>query len=73
MTFPNKRKKEKIIIEVEDTVKAIKHNKNGEYAQLRNDLGKIGGDCLDLALSMPFLPKALKNKKPPYYFLIQVV
>ncbi len=45
------------------TVKAIKHNKNGEYAQLRNDLGKIGGDCLDLALSMPFLPKALKNIK----------
>lgn len=43
------------------TAKAIKHNKNGEYSNLRNDLQKIGGDSLDLALSLPFIPKAFKT------------
>ena len=43
------------------TTKAIKHNKNGEYNNLRNDLQKIGGDSLDLALSLPFIPKAFKT------------
>lgn len=48
---------------VAHTTKAIKHNKNGEYNELRNDLEKIGGDTLDLALSLPFVPKALKTIK----------
>lgn len=43
------------------STKAIKHNKNGEYNELRNDLQKIGGDGLDLALSLPFVPKAFKT------------
>ena len=45
------------------TAKAIKHNNNGEYNELRKDLEKIGGDGLDLALSLPFAPKALKTLK----------
>lgn len=45
------------------TAKAIKHNNNGEYNELRKDLEKIGGDGLDLALSLPFVPKAIKTIK----------
>ena len=45
------------------TAKAIKHAKNNENDELRKDLSKIGGDCLDLALSLPFAPKALKQVK----------
>lgn len=43
------------------TGQAIKHNGNGEYNKVREDLQKIGGDGLDLALSLPFVPKALKQ------------
>ena len=46
---------------VSHTIKAIKHNNNGEYNNLRNDLNNIGGDCVDLAMSAPFLPKAVKT------------
>ena len=44
-----------------DVTKAVKHNKEGEYNEVRKDLEKIGGDGLDLALSLPFLPKAIKQ------------
>jgi hypothetical protein len=46
-----------------DTIQAIKHNKNGEYDALRNDLQKLGGDTLELALSIPFVPKGIKQIK----------
>ena len=44
-----------------DVTKAVKHNKEGEYNEVRKDLEKIGGDGLDLALSLPFLPKAINQ------------
>lgn len=40
---------------------AIKHNNNGEYDRVREDLHKIGGDTVDLALSVPFMPKGIKE------------
>ncbi len=43
------------------TGQAIKHNNNGEYNKVREDLQKIGGDGLDLALSLPFVPKAFNQ------------
>ena len=46
-----------------DVTKAVKHNKEGEYNEVRKDLEKIGGDGLDLALSLPFLPKAINQVK----------
>lgn len=41
------------------TINFIKNNKNGAYAKARKDLEKIGGDSVDLALSLPFAPKAV--------------
>lgn len=38
---------------------AIKHGRSGEHNKVRKDLKKIGGDGLDLVLSLPFAPKAL--------------
>lgn len=40
---------------------AVKHNKSGENNNLREDLKNIGGDGLDLALSVPFVPKGIKT------------
>jgi len=45
------------------TTQAIKHNNNSEYNKVREDLQKIGGDGLDLALSVPFVPKAINAVK----------
>ena len=42
---------------------AIVHSKNDEHDKLRDELKKLGGDGLDLALSLPFLPKALATVK----------
>ncbi len=44
-------------------VDAAKHEKNEEYDELRKDLHNIGGDVLDLAMTAPFIPKALKTVK----------
>ncbi|MBQ2870716.1 hypothetical protein IJE86_03325 [bacterium] len=42
---------------------AIVHSKNNEHNKLRDDLKKLGGDGLDLALTLPFLPKAVSCVK----------
>ena len=44
-----------------DVTKVLKHSKECEYNEVRKDLEKIGGDSLDLALSLPFLPKAINQ------------
>jgi len=46
-----------------DVVKTIKHNKEGDYDAVRQDLQNIGGDGVDLALSLPFVPKAINQVK----------
>ncbi|MBQ8460060.1 hypothetical protein IJ541_08165 [bacterium] len=46
-----------------DTVKAVKHNNNGNYEAVRQDLQNIGGDGVDLALSLPFVPKVINQLK----------
>lgn len=44
-----------------DAIQVIKDNKNGNYDSMRNNLEKLGGDSLNLALSLPFVPKAIKQ------------
>lgn len=44
-----------------DIAKTIKHNRQGQYNEVREDLQKIGGDGVDLALSLPFAPKAINQ------------
>ncbi len=44
-------------------IKAVQHNRAGEYNLVRDDLQNIGGDCVDVALSLPFVPKAVKTVK----------
>ena len=44
-----------------DAIQVIKDNKNGNYNSMRNNLEKLGGDTLNLALSLPFVPKAIKQ------------
>lgn len=46
-----------------DVVKAVKHNNDGDYDAVRQDLQNIGGDGVDLALSLPFVPKAINQIK----------
>lgn len=46
-----------------NTGKAIKHSKNGEYDKARDDYKNIGKSGVDLALSLPFVPKAIKSIK----------
>jgi|GEM_PF-1881644 len=48
---------------VKHTADAVKHNKEGDFNKVREDIQKIGGDGLDLAMSLPFLPKAFKTVK----------
>ncbi len=48
---------------VKDSINAFKHNENNNYNELRNDLKNIGGDGVDLALTLPFVPKAIKAVK----------
>ena len=44
-----------------DVVETVKDNKEGRYDEVRQDLEKIGGDGVDLALSLPFAPKAINQ------------
>ena len=44
-----------------DIIHTVKDNKAGEYDKVRDDLQKVGGDTLDLALSLPFVPKAINQ------------
>ena len=46
-----------------DILKGLKDYKNGNNNELRKDLKNIGGDCLDLALSVPFIPKGIQQIK----------
>ena len=48
---------------ISHSIQAVKHNKDKKYGELRQDLKKIGGDSLDLALSLPFVPKAINSIK----------
>lgn len=48
---------------VKHTTQFIKNNANGEYDKARKNLEQMGGDTLDLALSAPFVPKALNEVK----------
>lgn len=48
---------------VKNVYKAIQHNKDGDYVELRKDLHNLGGNSLHLLLSLPFLPKAFKDIK----------
>ncbi|MGN0031911.1 MAG: hypothetical protein ACI37Q_08160 [Candidatus Gastranaerophilaceae bacterium] len=43
------------------TLQFVKNNEVGTYDIARKNLEQIGGDTVDLALSAPFIPKALKN------------
>ncbi len=44
-----------------DVVETVKDSKEGRYDEVRQDLEQIGGDGVDLALSLPFAPKAIKQ------------
>jgi len=44
-----------------DVAETIKDNKEGRYDEVRQDLEQIGGDGVDLALSLPFAPKAINQ------------
>ena len=46
-----------------NTAKVIRHSKNGEYDKARDDYKNIGKSGVDLALSLPFVPKAIKSVK----------
>lgn len=48
---------------VKHTTAFLKNNKNGEYDAARKNLEQIGSDGVDLALSAPFVPKAIKEVK----------
>ncbi len=44
-----------------DVVETVKDNKAGKYNEVREDLQQIGGDGVDLALSLPFVPRAINQ------------
>lgn len=44
-----------------DIIKAVNHNKNKQYEELRQDLHAVGSDSLDVALSVPFVPKGIRQ------------
>ncbi len=44
-----------------DVVETLKDNKEGRYDEVRQDLEQIGGDGVDLALSLPFAPRAINQ------------
>lgn len=48
---------------ISNALKAIKNSKNGEYDKARENLRSVGASTLDLALSLPFVPKSLKGIK----------
>ena len=43
--------------------KARKNNKNGNFNDVRNNLQNLGGNIVDLAMTLPFMPKAIKHLK----------
>ena len=45
------------------TAKFIKNKNNENYDEARKNLGQMGSDTVDLALTLPFVPKAIKNVK----------
>ncbi len=45
------------------TTQFVKNNESGSYDKARKNLEQIGGDSVDIALSAPFVPKALKEIK----------
>ncbi|MBQ7450668.1 hypothetical protein IJS77_04560 [bacterium] len=49
---------------------ARKNLKNGNFDAMRKNLHNIGGNVVDLALTLPFMPKAIKHLKRnvPLYF-----
>ncbi len=51
-------------------IKANRNSKKGNYNAMREDLKNVGGNCVDLALTLPFMPKAFKQLKlnVPAYF-----
>lgn len=44
-----------------DVVETVKDDKEGRYDEVRQDLEELGGDGVDLALTLPFMPKAIKQ------------
>ncbi len=44
-----------------DVIQTVKDNNDGKYNEVRKDLKNIGGDGVDLALSLPFAPKAINQ------------
>ena len=44
-------------------IQFVKNNKAGSYDKARENLEQLGGDSVDLALSAPFVPKAIKEVK----------
>ena len=44
-------------------IQFAKNNAIGDYDKARDNLEQLGGDSLDLAMSAPFVPKALKEIK----------
>ena len=50
--------------------KAHKNSKNGNYDEMRKTLHDLGGNAVDLALTLPFMPKAVKHlsRNVPMYF-----
>lgn len=46
-----------------NTYNVVQNTKNGEYNKARKNYKEIGNSGLDLALSLPFLPKSISNVK----------
>ena len=44
-----------------DVIETVKDSRAGRRDEVREDLTKLGGDGVDLALSLPFLPKAINQ------------
>ncbi len=40
-----------------------KNNKNGDFSEVRNNLQNLGGNIVDLAMTLPFMPKAIRQLK----------
>lgn len=51
-----------------DGTKAFKHHQQGNNDALRTDLHHIGGDSVDLMLSLPFVPKSIQAVKDQVRF-----
>lgn len=47
---------------------AVHNNNKKDYSALRDDLKQIGGDTVDLALTVPFAPKGITNLKNAFKY-----